>query len=149
MEAGDTKDNDGQNEKPFDEMPMVWDRKSILITVGFFGGVIVVAWAAFTLVSRLGGNKMILLTREEAARLVRERGCKCRKARNPSVTGTGRPRKEDYVCNCPPPGKHKPKVKTKAKAPAKKSAPKPKQVSKESKKEQPSVSRSTGVKESL
>ncbi|KAL1485457.1 hypothetical protein MTO96_031948, partial [Rhipicephalus appendiculatus] len=81
---------------------MIWDTKSILLTVGFLGGALAVAWALFTVVGWFGGrNRMILLSREEAARMVRERGCKCRKARSSSISGTGRPRKEDYVCACP------------------------------------------------
>ncbi|KAH6926466.1 hypothetical protein HPB50_018726 [Hyalomma asiaticum] len=58
-----------------------------------------------------GNTSVILLSREEAARLVRERGCKCRKARSTSISGTGRPRKEDYMCACPDQMKDKKKTK--------------------------------------
>ncbi|XP_077537926.1 uncharacterized protein LOC144150020 [Haemaphysalis longicornis] len=98
---------------------MIWDRKSIMITVGFFASVIIVAWAACSAFNWVGGSKVIMLTRDEAAKMVRERGCKCRKARSGMLPGTGRPKAENYVCNCPPAGKAKPRKKSAAKTAAK------------------------------
>ncbi|XP_065289901.1 uncharacterized protein [Dermacentor albipictus] len=111
-----TEEPDDREKSPYDDLPMIWDTKSILLTVGFFGGALLFAWAAFTVFTWLGGNnRMILLSRDEAARMVRERGCKCRKARSPTVSGNGVPRKEDYVCNCPDSSKIKSKGKRRLK----------------------------------
>ncbi|XP_077523840.1 uncharacterized protein LOC144134904 [Amblyomma americanum] len=82
--------------------PMIWDRKSILTTIGFFGGAIFVAQAACMVLDWFGGDKVTLLNREEAARLAREEGCKCHQVRPSTVAGANNPRKEAYVCNCPP-----------------------------------------------
>ncbi|KAL3223225.1 hypothetical protein MRX96_049862 [Rhipicephalus microplus] len=93
-----------------------------------------------------GNNRVILLSRDEAARMVRERGCKCRKARSDSVSGTGRPRKEDYVCTCP----HSAKQRKAKKQPKKKTAvSKPKPAGKPMIKTPTSGPNAAGDKEAL
>ncbi|XP_037577300.2 uncharacterized protein LOC119459753 [Dermacentor silvarum] len=147
MASGDTTEESANRDKSYDDLPMIWDNKSILLTVGFFAGALLVAWAAFSVFTWLGGNnRMILLSREEAARMVRERGCKCRKARSPSISGIGVPRKEDYLCSCPPSGK----IKTKGRRLLKKkivSTPTP--AGKPEKKVPASTPDVSGIKESL
>ncbi|XP_077523206.1 uncharacterized protein LOC144134095 [Amblyomma americanum] len=104
---------------------MIWDRKSILTTIGFFGGAIFVALAACMVLDWFGGDKATLLNREEAARLAREEGCKCHQVRPSTVAGAKYPKKEVYVCNCPPARRQKTgaNLKRQSKAPEEKPAP--------------------------
>ncbi|KAL1473349.1 hypothetical protein MTO96_038755, partial [Rhipicephalus appendiculatus] len=76
--------------------PHPWDRRSILTTLAFFGGVLVFAFVIVLILSSLdpsrkGPRAERLLA--EPVKLARAYGCDC----SPAASHSGRP----YLCVCP------------------------------------------------